>query len=190
MEKTIKYLLLLMVITGSIFTGCGSGIGEQRPDEETVEVEVIGDLETTTVIVGGDEDKEEEAETDVEVEVEAQVETEAEVEVEEPATTEATSVYADGTYTRIGAYQSPAGEEGIMVSLVVENDVVTNVSLIPQATNEKSQRYQGLFVEGAASVIVGKNLADLGNLGAVNGSSLTPIGFNNAVAGVKESAKN
>lgn len=102
--------------------------------------------------------------------------------------TVATSDYKDGTYTAVGSYRSPAGPETITVTTTVKNDVITGVSVVPHATHQTSIRLQGLFIGGYQQYVVGKDI-DSVKLGAVSGSSLTPIGFNDALAKIKAKAK-
>src|SRR5687768_13920303 len=41
--------------------------------------------------------------------------------------------YADGTYTADGSYQAPSGTEIITVELTLADDVVTDITVTPQA---------------------------------------------------------
>ena len=97
--------------------------------------------------------------------------------------------YKNGTYTKTGSYASPAGMDTVGVTLVVENDVVKSVSIDKQATNEGSVYWQNMFAEGISSLVVGKSLDSIGNLSAVNGASLTPKGFNQALSAIKAEAQ-
>lgn len=102
-------------------------------------------------------------------------------------TGETQSKYQDGTYTADGDYTSPAGPEKVGVTLTIENDTITAVSIEKKASNQKSVQLQTLFSEGISGQVVGKKL-DEASVSKVNGSSLTPIGFNNAVATIKTQA--
>ena len=106
-----------------------------------------------------------------------------------PATTStaAMSAYKDGTYTAEGDYISPGGPEKINVTLTLSNDVVTNAQVQGEATNPRSQTYQGKFISGFKSLVVGQKIANL-QLSNVSGSSLTPKGFNDAVQKIKAQA--
>lgn len=111
--------------------------------------------------------------------------------VEEPAAEpEPTTVYKDGSYSASGNYFSPAGNDPMSVSLTIENDVVTGVTITPQSTNNVSLDYQRRVKEAAPGLIVGKNLADLGSFGKINSSSLTPNGLNKAINSIKSQAAN
>ena len=98
------------------------------------------------------------------------------------------SLYKDGTYTATGSYLSPGGEDQIGVTLTVKNDIVTAVSVNPMAGDNTSARYQQMFVSGYKTYVIGKNLSTL-NVGKVSRSSLTPRGFNDAVAQIRTQAK-
>lgn len=106
-------------------------------------------------------------------------------EPEEPADN---SVYEDGIYTQTGSYTSPDGRESIGVTLSVENDVVTSVSIQKNATSSTSQNFQSLFADGIFALVVGKNLDEITGFNSVNGSSLTPDGFQNALETIKADA--
>lgn len=99
----------------------------------------------------------------------------------------ATSPYKDGTYATTGSYDSPAGMERIGVSITLSNGVVQNATVTNEATDRTSSRYQNMFISGYQQYVVGKSIPNL-SLGRVSGSSLTPIGFNQAVAKIKSQA--
>ena len=98
------------------------------------------------------------------------------------------SIYKDGTYSATGSYMSPGGPDQIAITLTIANDIVTDVSATPEPGDGTSARYQNKFVSGYKQYVVGKNIADI-NLSAVSGSSLTPQGFNDALAQIKTQAK-
>ena len=97
------------------------------------------------------------------------------------------ATYADGSYSAEGKYLSPGGAESIGVELTLKGDVVTAVTVTPNATSPNAIRYQGEFVGGIAAVVVGKNIDTL-KVSRVAGSSLTSGGFNEAVATIKADA--
>lgn len=96
--------------------------------------------------------------------------------------------YNDGTYTVTGKYVSPAGPETINVLLTLKDDVVTDATVVAEATHEISVKKQAEFVGGYKAQVVGKNINEV-NVGKVAGSSLTPKGFNDAVAQIKAKAE-
>ncbi|EKD93088.1 MAG: hypothetical protein ACD_28C00246G0001 [uncultured bacterium] len=75
------------------------------------------------------------------------------------------------------------------MQLTVENDVVTGLTVTNQAADPTSKNFQDLFILGINSLVVGKSLDSLTAFSAVNGSSLTPIGFNAALVTVKAQAR-
>lgn len=214
MEKTIKSLFLLMIITGTIFTltACNSGIGSQYPDKDGVEAVADGDAESDDGDGDLDVAESEEAEADADDLLEGVGEAE---DNDDASSTDAVGVtgdvsnsaadsavlndtpqqqgqdvqYEDGTYTKEATYQTPETVESILVSVTVKDNVVTNVVVTGKAVNETSQKFQGLFIAGVNAVVVGKKLDEIGELSAVNGSSLTPNGFNSAIALLKAEAK-
>jgi hypothetical protein len=97
------------------------------------------------------------------------------------------SSYEDGTYSADGVYRSPAGAEEIHVTLTLEDDIITAAQVEGTATNPKSKVMQGQFIAGFNEQVVGKSIDEL-SLGVVNGSSLTPKGFMDAVAKIKVEA--
>ncbi len=105
-----------------------------------------------------------------------------------PAPTPAAHTYKDGTYSTVGTYNSPAGNEEIGVTITLKNDIITAVSVEPKATAMKSIRMQQDFAANYKTLVVGKNIASV-NLGKVSGASLTPLGFNDAVAKIEAQAK-
>jgi hypothetical protein len=97
------------------------------------------------------------------------------------------SAYNDGTYSADGVYRSPAGAEEIHVTVTLEDDIITSAQVESTATNPKSKQMQSQFIAGFSTYVVGKPIDEL-SLGVVNGSSLTPKGFMDAVAKIKAEA--
>lgn len=97
------------------------------------------------------------------------------------------STYKDGTYTAVGTYESPAGPEAIDVTLTLKGDVITDTTVVGEATNRKSISMQGQFIDNYKPQVIGKKIQDV-NLTKVSGSSLTPIGFNDALTKIESKA--
>ncbi|WP_368497528.1 hypothetical protein [Herbiconiux sp. A18JL235] len=97
------------------------------------------------------------------------------------------STYADGTYEATGGYTSPNGQEEVDVSVTLEGDVITAVTVTPEATNPNSVNYQTQFADGIAAVVVGKDIDEI-EVSRVAGSSLTSGGFNKAIETIKSEA--
>jgi hypothetical protein len=96
--------------------------------------------------------------------------------------------YTDGTYEAEGSYQSPGGEESVAVELTVSDDVVTDVTVTPQANGGNAARYQEEFASGIADEVVGQELSGL-SVDKVSGSSLTGNGFNAALDRIRADAE-
>ncbi|WP_421741146.1 FMN-binding protein [Cellulomonas sp.] len=110
---------------------------------------------------------------------------------DEPTASEDTSAQSgltDGTYSATGTYESPAGQETVAVSLTLADGVVTAVEVTPEATNPTSKQFQTTFASGVADVVVGQPIDGL-SVDAVSGSSLTPEGFNDALAQIVADAQ-
>jgi uncharacterized protein with FMN-binding domain len=98
------------------------------------------------------------------------------------------AMYKNGTYTAAGSYMSPGGLDDLSITLTLKSDVVTDVSMTPDAHDHRSEQYQAKFMSGYKTYVVGKNIADI-QVGKVSGSSLTGAGFNDALAKIKAQAK-
>lgn len=95
--------------------------------------------------------------------------------------------YVDGTYSAEGLYVTPAGPEKINVTVTLQNNIITNALFDGNATNPNSVKWQGQFSKGFSEWVVGKNIDDV-ELTVVNGSSLTPKGFLDALEKIKVEA--
>ncbi len=95
--------------------------------------------------------------------------------------------YKDGTYTESGSYSSPAGSELIGVTLTLKSGTISDATVVRQATDQTASSYQGLFISGYKSVVIGKQI-DSVSLHNVAGSSLTPKGFMDALSKIKKDA--
>ena len=98
-----------------------------------------------------------------------------------------TTKYRDGTYSADGEYTSPAGKESVAIAVTLQNNIVTDVTFTPKATNEVSVKLQDMFAVGYKAQVVGKNIDQI-SLTVVNGSSLTPKGFEDALVKIKAQA--
>lgn len=101
---------------------------------------------------------------------------------------ERNSIYKDGTYSAVGAYVSPGGDESINVSLTLKGGVIVDSNVVSNATRDETKRYQGRFISGYKALVIGKKLDEV-NLTKVSGSSLTPKGWNDAISQIKTQAK-
>lgn len=99
-----------------------------------------------------------------------------------------TSKYKDGVYSAVGSYMSPGGLDDLNVTLTLRNGIVTDATVTSGAHDRTSSRYQSMFIGGYKAYVIGKSIDSI-NLDAVSGSSLTPEGFNDAVAKIKTEAQ-
>jgi len=102
-----------------------------------------------------------------------------------PAPQASSKVLADGVYKESGTYQSPAQSETVEFAFTIKDGVVEKVERVSTSTMNTSNMFQGLFTDGIQQEIVGKKLSEIGTFDRVNGSSLTPKGFNMALAKLK-----
>lgn len=103
-------------------------------------------------------------------------------------TSGSTASYKDGTYSATGSYSSPGGNEEIKVTITILNGKVTDSSITPQASSRESEEYQTDFANNYKSLVTGKAIASL-SLSHVAGSSLTSIGFNEALDAIRSQAQ-
>ena len=96
--------------------------------------------------------------------------------------------YKNGTYSATGSYMSPGGQDQIAVTVTIANDIITDASVAVKSADYTSQKYIGKFLSGYKQYVIGKDISSL-NLTRVSGSSLTPIGFDNALSQIKAQAK-
>ena len=97
------------------------------------------------------------------------------------------STYADGTYTAEGSYATPESVETIVVTVTLENDIITAVDVTGDPQKRESEEYQGRFIGGIADVVVGQDIDQI-SVSRVAGSSLTSGGFNQAIDTIKSEA--
>jgi uncharacterized protein with FMN-binding domain len=96
--------------------------------------------------------------------------------------------YRNGTYNATGVYTSPAQQEEVKLTLTIEGGVVVASEFEADSPNKISQRLQGMFAEGYQAEVIGKSLDEI-DLDVVNGSSLTPKGFMDALDKIKAEAR-
>ena len=96
--------------------------------------------------------------------------------------------FKDGSYTATGSYESPGGNESITVHVTLQNDVITATSANSGAQDPEASEYQGMFISGYKSLVVGKDISSV-QLSRVSGSSLTSQGFNEAISQIENQAR-
>lgn len=97
------------------------------------------------------------------------------------------STYADGTYTAEGSYATPESVETIVVTVTLQDDIITSVDVSGDPQKRESEEYQGRFIGGIADVVVGQDIDQI-SVSRVAGSSLTSGGFNQAIDTIKSEA--
>lgn len=95
--------------------------------------------------------------------------------------------YRDGSFQANGTYQSPNGNENIIVVLELQSDIVTGVEIIVNPNNPTTANYQGQFADGIGDVVIGQDIDSL-DVTVVAGSSLTGNGFREALTTIKADA--
>ena len=103
----------------------------------------------------------------------------------EPAASQE-SRYADGVYEATGEYGNQPSFITVTVNLA--NETITEVEVIPHATNPTSLDLQERFAEAVPAVVVGKRIDEV-KVGRLAGSSGTPNGFNDAIRQIKQQAE-
>lgn len=99
-----------------------------------------------------------------------------------------TESFRDGTYSSRGSYVTHVGDKFITVTLTLKDNVVTDSTVVNEADDPISVKMQNVFIDGYKEFVVGKKISDI-HLSKISGSSLTPIGFNDALEKIKEQAK-
>ena len=102
------------------------------------------------------------------------------------STTDA-STLKDGTYTESATYQSPGGTQKVTVKATLASGVVTDLTVTSDPSDPTAKQYQTQFISGINSEVVGKKITSL-KVSRVAGSSLTSIGFNEAIAAIEKDA--
>ena len=105
----------------------------------------------------------------------------------ESESTASSGTYADGTYTAEGSYATPESVETIVVTVTLENDIITAVDVTGDPQKRESEEYQGRFIGGIADVDVGQDIDQI-SVSRVAVSSLTSGGFNQAIDTIKSEA--
>ncbi len=96
--------------------------------------------------------------------------------------------YKNGTYSAVGSYISPGGTEEVGVTVVIENGMIINSSVAIMSERPISAAMQQDFADNYKQFVIGKNIDEV-KLDKVSASSLTPVGFNDALAKIKAEAR-
>lgn len=101
--------------------------------------------------------------------------------------TAGSGTYKSGNYSVTGNYVSPGGPRELTVTITLDGSIIKEAEVTGSATDAPSKRFQGEFIENFKPMVIGKNIDEV-NLTKVAGSSLSPKGFNDALAKIKEEA--
>ena len=110
-----------------------------------------------------------------------------ETDTSDDTSTDTGGAYADGTYEASGDYQAPSGTESVDVTVTLADGVITDVTVVGNATDPTAIQHQGEFIGGIAAEVVGKPIDEI-QVSKVSGSSLTSGGFNKAIDEIKADA--
>lgn len=105
-----------------------------------------------------------------------------------PTSATMAAVYRNETYSAEGDYTSPGGDEHLMVKVTLQDGIITDAEVTPEATRPNSVKFQEIFAANFKPLVVGKNIDEV-KLDKVSGSSLSPKGFNDALDKIKAQAK-
>ncbi|WP_218005324.1 hypothetical protein [Hydrogenophaga palleronii] len=94
--------------------------------------------------------------------------------------------YRNGTYTAEGLYGGLPSR--LTVTLTLAADRIQAVSVRTHATDPTSLDYQRRFAEAVPALVKGRPIADV-QISKLAGSSVTPDGFNEALARIREQAR-
>ena len=104
----------------------------------------------------------------------------------DPAPTASAADYADGTYEATGWYGSLPSHQG--VTLTIDGDVVTDVSVTTPAEDPTSLGHQERFADAIGEEIIGRDLDDIA-IDRLAGASGCSEGFMDALAEIKAEAR-
>jgi uncharacterized protein with FMN-binding domain len=97
--------------------------------------------------------------------------------------------YIDGQYSADATYTVPENAvEKITVSLTLKDGMITAVDFTGNPKEQGSVFNQKKFSEGYKALVVGKNIDEVA-LTVVNGASLTPKAFMDALGQIKVKAQ-
>gem|GEM_PF-6157535 len=98
--------------------------------------------------------------------------------------------FTDGVYEANGEFVTARGRytESVDLTLTITDDIVTDMQVVGNINNRKSQQYQDRFEAVIDDFIIGKNLSSI-DVDAVSGASDTTDGFMVAVNAIRTEAR-
>jgi uncharacterized protein with FMN-binding domain len=200
MNKTIYLFVAGALLIALTLSGCKSDeVVLDDASETEIEAEMI-DSDDSRESEEQDEEEDEENEEESEVERESESEPES---TEQGTTIQNngggrfqnesvvevnTQTYKDGTYSGSADYNTPAGKENVSLTVKISDGKVVSATPSGLIRDEISKQFHSQYLVGFNDAVVGKKIADL-NFGFRNGASLTPMGFNAALAQIKTKAQ-
>lgn len=183
MNKTIYLFVAGALLIALTVTGCKSDDVVLDANESEVETEMIeseNSRESSEEQSGVDADTMEQA-TTTQNNGGGRFQNENVVEVK-------TQTYKDGTYSGSADYNTPAGKENVSLTVKISDGTVVSATPSGIIRDEISKQFYSQYLVGFSDAVVGKKIADL-SFGFRNGASLTPMGFNAALAQIKANAQ-
>ena len=98
---------------------------------------------------------------------------------------------ADGTYTDERVYAYHSGTERIVISITLEDEIVTDASIIGIDSHPTSDRFIRGVHSALPELVVGKHISEVElpiGESSVSGSSLTTAAFNEYIAELRDTA--
>jgi uncharacterized protein with FMN-binding domain len=102
-----------------------------------------------------------------------------------PTPAPTTQAYRDGEYSATGWYGSAPSHHDVTVT--IENDTLTSVTITTPAENETSLGYQQRFAEALPEAVIGRTIDEI-QIDRLAGASGSPQGFMDALAQIKAEA--
>ncbi len=175
-KTTFIIIVILVLIGGGLILTSGAKIKQAEPTVVATDV-----TETTS-------STQENSETAVEEDATTPIVPPALPDAVLTGSSTSVKKYKDGSYRVVGDYNSPGGAEQIGVMIVLQNGMIVDSTVTLMATRPISVKKQEEFIAGYKQFVTGKSIDEV-TLTKVSGSSLTPIGFNDALAKVKLEAQ-
>lgn len=97
------------------------------------------------------------------------------------------STYSDGQYSSDINYSVPGSQNTISVTLTINSDTITDITVNDSYSDRESDRYITGFESSIESKVVGKKISNI-SLSRVGGASLTTNAFNRALNNIKNQA--
>lgn len=191
MKNSLKTSVKMFGVAGLvILAGCGADTTVNDTTVNDALQEPVEVVEEVVVPTDGSELVEEVISNDEQLVAEDTVIDDGETEITEEVgqELEAKAVESageiEGEVTFDMPYSSPAGPHTMPATLNVIDGVVVSASTTPEAdaTNGAVKKWQAAFAENFSAAVEGQSIAQLQDIDAIGGASLTTGGFKEALA--------